>query len=293
MTDPLPETRPPSRLRDAGWAVLFLVLGTAIALVLSALVGMAAPLLTHGAPINPEAPRWLVIQTAIIIISFGLATWLIGRRVTKLTWEDLRWTPFDRAGKGWGTGLLLGVAAAAAAVLLSIPLGGARFLPDQGTFGDYLRQATLTTLILIPAALGEEIAFRGVAQVLLARVMGRWQAVVLLSVLFGLTHLFNPHPTVLAIANITLAGIFLGGAFYLPGGIWTAWGAHLGWNATLALTDAPVSGLPFTIPLINYDPGGPQWLTGGNFGPEGGAIGSCAIILGVAVVWRLMRRENA
>ena len=28
-------------------------------------------------------------------------------------------------------------------------------------------------------------------------------------------------------------------AFYRPG-IWTAWGAHLGWNATLALMDAPV-----------------------------------------------------
>jgi hypothetical protein len=185
------------------------------------------------------------------------------------------------------------MAAAAGAVLLSLPLGGARFLPDQGSVADYLRQATLTTLILAPAALGEEIAFRGVAQVLLARIMGRWGAIVLLSVLFGLAHLFNPNPTPLAITNITLAGIFLGAAFYLPGGIWTAWGAHLGWNATLALMDAPVSGLPFTIPLINYDPGGPQWLTGGGFGPEGGVLGSCAIILATAAVWRLTRRENA
>ena len=173
MTAPLPESRPPSRLRVAGWAVLFLALGTACALFLSALVGMAAPLLTSGAPIDPEAPRWLVIQTAIIILSFGFATWVIGRKAAKLTWEDLRWKPFENAGKGWGVGLLLGVAAAAVAVLLSLPLGGARFLSDQGSLADYLRQATLTTLILAPAALGEEIAFRGVAQVLLARVMGR------------------------------------------------------------------------------------------------------------------------
>ena len=293
MTEPLPDSRPPSRLRVAGWAVLFLTLGTFLALFLSALVGMAAPLLSSGAPIDPEAPRWLVIQTSIIILSFGFATWVIGRRAAKLTWEDLRWKPLENAGKGWGTGLLLGVAAAAVAVLLSLPLGGARFLPDQGSLADYLRQATLTTLILAPAALGEEIAFRGVAQVLLARVMGRWRAIILLSVLFGLVHLLNPNPTPLAIANITLAGIFLGAAFYLPGGIWTAWGAHLGWNATLALMDAPVSGLPFTIPLINYDPGGPRWLTGGSFGPEGGALGSFAIILGIATIWRLTRKESA
>jgi hypothetical protein len=74
-------------------------LGTACALVLSALVGMAAPLLTSGAPIDPEAPRWLVIQTAIIILSFGFATWVIGRRAAKLTWEDLRWKPLANAGK--------------------------------------------------------------------------------------------------------------------------------------------------------------------------------------------------
>ena len=256
-----PDTpRPPSRLRDAGWAVLFLTLGISIAVFLSAL---------------------------------GIATLVIGRKAAKLSWEDLRWKPVRLAGRGWTTGLLLGIGAAAVAMLLSLHLGGARFLPDQGSVTDYLRQAVLTTLVLAPAALGEEIAFRGVAQVLLARALGRWGAILLLSVLFGLSHLFNPNPTVLAITNIILAGIFLGATFYLPGGIWTAWGAHLGWNATLALLDAPVSGLPFTIPLINYDPGGPVWLTGGSFGPEVGAIASCSIVLGIAAVWRLMKKETA
>jgi hypothetical protein len=98
--------------------------------------------------------------------------------------------------------------------------------------------------------------------------------------------LFNPNPTALAISNITLAGVFLGAVFYMQGGIWAAWAAHLGWNATLALLDAPVSGLPFTIPLINYEPGGPQWLTGGGFGPEGGALASVAIIVATVIAWR-------
>ncbi|HEU5155343.1 MAG TPA: CPBP family intramembrane glutamic endopeptidase, partial [Gemmatimonadales bacterium] len=262
--------------------------------VLGTVLGYASGAFNHK-PVEGggESPNLLMVQAVATVLGFLFATWAVGRRATKLSWEDLRWKPFDMAGKGWGLGLVLGVVAAAAAVLLALPLGGARFSPDQGSFADYLRQGSLTTLILAPAALGEEIAFRGVAQVLLARIMGRWGAIVLLSVLFGLAHLFNPNPTPLAIANITLAGIFLGAAFYLPGGIWTAWGAHLGWNATLALMDAPVSGLPFTIPLINYDPGGPQWLTGGNFGPEGGALGSCAIILGIFAVMRLIRRGES
>ena len=32
-------------------------------------------------------------------------------------------------------------------------------------------------------------------------------------------------------------GILLGVAFYFPGGLWTAFGVHLGWNVTLAALD--------------------------------------------------------
>ena len=64
----------------------------------------------------------------------------------------------------------------------------------------------------------------------------------------------NPNVTPLGLGNIALAGIFLGLAFYAPGGIWTAWGAHLGWNALLAALDAPVSGLPFDIPFSTTRP---------------------------------------
>ena len=62
--------------------------------------------------------------------------------------------------------------------------------------------------------------------------------------------------------------------------MWTAFGAHLGWNATLAALAAPVSGLPFDIPYIDYRMGGPAWLTGGAFGPEGGLLATVALIGG-------------
>jgi hypothetical protein len=135
--------------------------------------------------------------------------------------------------------------------------------------------------------------FRGVGQVALARAIGRVRAVVLLSALFALAHLFNPNGTPLGLFNIGLAGLLLGFAFYLPGGIWTAWGAHFGWNAMLAALDAPVSGLPFEIPLIDYAPGGPQWLTGGTFGPEGGLLATTTLAIAVTVAWRWMGKEQA
>ena len=96
----------------------------------------------------------------------------------------------------------------------------------------------------------------------------------------------QPGITPLAVGNIALAGVFLGIAFYLPGGLWTATGAHLGWNATLAALAAPVSGLPFAMPWLDYRSGGPAWLSGGGFGPEGGLLGTAALVLATVGVWR-------
>lgn len=248
--------------------------------------------LTGGLAPDGTGPRLLLIQTLSGLAAFGGLTWLIGIRGLRLSLTDLRWRPADRALPGLGTGILLGALPAVLAIGLSLVAGGAEFVPDQGDVRGYLLQMGRTTLMLAPAALLEEIMFRGVGQVVLARALGRVRAVVLLSVVFSLAHLLNPNGTALGLFNIALAGVFLGLVFYLPGGIWTAWGAHLGWNATLAALDAPVSGLPFEIPLIDYAPGGPQWLTGGSFGPEGGLLATATLGLGTAIAWRWMRKEQ-
>jgi hypothetical protein len=129
--------------------------------------------------------------------------------------------------------------------------------------------------------------------VLLSEAFGRASAVIGLAVMFGLAHLFNPGATSLAIGNVALAGVFLGTVFYLPGGLWTATGAHLGWNATLAALAAPVSGLPFAMPWLDYRPGAPQWFTGGGFGPEGGLTATAVLAAGTILAARLTRKESA
>ena len=266
-------------VRAVGWVVVYLAAGlllTALPFVLyiryspapdtAALTGNSTALLLQG-----------VAQLAV----FGFLTWLIGRRVLKLSPAQLGWVSQGRE-KGFGRGLLGAMVLAGAALMLGVALGGARWLPDTGGVLDYLRNVGLTTSVLAPAALAEEVAFRGLPLVLLASVFGRGSAIVVMSLIFGLAHGLNPDVTPLAIGNVALAGVFLSLAFYAPGGIWTAWGAHLGWNATLAALDAPVSGLPFRIPLINFDPGTVTWLTGGSFGPEGGVAATVVLCAGCA-----------
>ncbi len=277
----------PSPVRAAGWALLYLGSGFVLMVVLT-IVGAK---LTGGLEAGSTGPRTLVIQTVSGLLAYGALTWAIGRRAIGLSWEELRWVPTAGAGKGFLLGLVLGSVPAALALGLSLLVGGAHFIPDSGSSQDYLVQVTRTALLLAPAALLEEVMFRGVGQVVLARAVGRVPALLFLSVLFAMAHLLNPNGTMLGMVNIALAGVMLGVAFYAPGGIWTAWGAHLGWNATLAAMDAPVSGLPFRIPLIDYQPGGPQWLTGGTFGPEGGLLATAMIALATAAAWRWSGKE--
>ncbi len=273
-------------LKAIGWSIAFGVEGFAIGLV--AAVGI-------GAVVTGEVdPNWFgaagllqaMVQGAGLIVGFGIATYHIGHRVVGRTWEELRWAGTAPRGRWFGRGFGVGGASAALAMVLGLAVAGASWTTGEGTFLGWLRSAGLTAAALSLPALSEEIIFRGVPLVLLAGVIGRWQAVVATSLLFGLAHLGNPDATLLGLANISLAGMLLGAVFFSPGGIWAAWGAHLGWNLSLAALGAPVSGLPLAIPLLEYNPGGPAWVSGGAFGPEGGILASVATIGAIILVSR-------
>ena len=270
-----------------GWSIAFVVL----TFILFGLLSFGGAMLAAGSPegaiewLGGTGPGPLLLQAAAMLLSTALFTWLIGIRVLRMTPADLRYT-VDRRAPGFAVGGLAGALAAGTALAIAVVLGAAEWTRDQGTALDYLQTGATTILVLAPAALSEEVLFRGVPLLLLAGVLGRGTAIVLVAVLFALAHLDNPNVTPLAIGNIALAGVFLGLAFYAPGGIWTAWGAHLGWNAMLAALDAPVSGVPFSIPLIDYEAGDPAWLTGGRFGPEGGLSSTLALTIAVLVARR-------
>jgi membrane protease YdiL (CAAX protease family) len=167
-------------------------------------------------------------------------------------------------------------------MLLGILVGDARWIADSGSFASYAGRIGLAFLILLPGAFFEELVFRGIPMAALNRVAGKGIAIGVTALLFALAHGTNPGVTTLGIGNICVAGVLLGVMFFAPGGIWTAIGLHLGWNWGLAALDAPISGLNLRIPLIDYVPGQPGWLTGGSFGPEGGVLAT--IVLAIATV---------
>ena len=275
------------RARAIGWSLCFLAGGYLVSLL--ALRSIPPLALLTG----PDGPLWLaLVQGVLLLAVFGVFSWLIGARALGLTAGDFGLQPVGRGLRGFGWGFLLGGGLAAVAMALATLLGRAAWRPDGGTPGQWLAAAGATGLVLFPAALAEEVMFRGVPLIALSRAFGRVPAIAVLALLFAVGHLWNPGITGLAAANIAIAGVFLGLAFFAPGGLWTATGAHLGWNLAIAALAAPVSGLPLPMPGIDYVAGEPGWLTGGSFGPEGGALAALCLIGGAALAARRGTRER-
>ena len=152
-------------------------------------------------------------------------------------------------------------------------------------------------LLLLVAAMGavgvsEELLVRGYALTNLAEgftaVLGRRgatvAAVAVTGLGFGALHTGNPNATALSFLTIALAGVMLGLGYVLTGSIALPVGLHVSWNLTHALLNLPVSGLDVGVYLVESEPVGPEYIHGGQFGPEGGLLGTAAALAGCSAI---------
>jgi hypothetical protein len=88
-----------------------------------------------------------------------------------------------------------------------------------------------------------------------------------------------------------VAGIFLGAVVYRTRSLWTATMAHFAWNLTLAVfLHAAVSGQEMPAGDYRVIDSGPDWATGGAWGPEGGAAAVVGMLTALALLLRWRRR---
>ena len=187
-------------------------------------------------------------------------------------------------------GFAFGAAMVSLAVL-AIAIGGTatfRWRMD----GAMLQAAAIQMAVFPIAALHEELMFRGYPFQRLIESIGAWPAVIILSLLFAVPHLYNPNSTIFAAFNTAAVGSLLGAAYLLTRSLWLPWGIHWGWNSVLAVGyGLSVSGFDTDGPVDGFA-AGPAWLTGGAYGIEGGASGSIAIVVGFGVLLWLVRRPG-
>ena len=276
------------RLKAAGWSIGFLGGGYLLGIVVLLLLSELFP------PLDPGSLAATAVEAAALLTGYGVLTWLVGIKALRLGVADLFGSPAGRwhGLRHFGWGSLVGAGLATLAMAAAVPLGHAAWRSDGGTIPQWLGMLVPTALVMLPAAFAEELAFRGVPLLTLSRGFGRIPALVALATLFSFAHSDNPGVSPLAFVNLALAGILLGVAFFTPGRLWSSTGVHLGWNLALAGLAAPVSGIPLPMPWLDYSPGAPAWLTGGGFGPEGGAIATLCILGGAFLAARRIRAEG-
>jgi hypothetical protein len=141
------------------------------------------------------------------------------------------------------------------------------------------------------AAFLEEVLFRGYMFQTLIQWITFLPATLVFSMLFAYSHFFNPHVTLLSLLNVTMAGIWLSIAYMKTRSLWLPFGLHLSWNfSQTSLYSFPTSGGSFEgEKLSDLIQTGPDWITGGAFGPEGGILTTIALI---ACTWYILKSKD-
>lgn len=186
---------------------------------------------------------------------------------------------------------------AGAIVLPSLALLTVGFLSvAEAPDGSSLLAAGNFAWILIPAALAEELLARGYVFALLRESWGWKPALFATSAAFGLLHVPNPGSNPQTILNVVLAGLFLGLVLLRFASLYAAWAAHAAWNLVMAAgLHTDVSGIAMgATPDYRIVDSGPDWLTGGAWGPEGGAAAALGLAVASVILMRpLLARRGA
>lgn len=286
---------PQTKLLRSGWrALAFLVV-----LTLPQWLGSA---LFHSSESQTsavfEASLAMIFTYAVLVAWVLLISWLCLRFLDRMSLRSLGFAFHPN----WWREILLGFAISAMMVTLIASVqgigGSTRFGPNSIWWAGgsisivglslVARDVLMALVLLILAGAFEELTFRGYAFQTLLRGMPPVVPILLLSIYFGLGHWGNPSRTFFSTVNTVLAGIWLAVAYLKTRSLWFPTALHFGWNWMMgAFFGLPVSGLLIPQhPILQLTSGSPIWLTGGDYGPEGGAAATIIILVSIFVIWR-------
>ena len=276
----------------SGWRVaVFIVSFIVCAQLGQVLLITAVAVITHRAFAELAATWWYsAAGHASILLSAMVIGWACGALFEELPFRALGCMP----APGWLRNFALGSAIGGLSLLLAAGLAvvsrGIYFSFDRAGAVTIGKTLGISLLVFLFAAATEEMLFRGYPLQTLARAQLAWVGVLLTSVPFAAVHLANPNVVPgFTLLNTALAGVWLALAYLRTRSLWLPFGLHWSWNWTQAsLLGLPVSGISriTPAPLLHAFNAGPDWLTGGEYGIEGGAACTVALLISTVIVWR-------
>ncbi|MBN1438951.1 MAG: CPBP family intramembrane metalloprotease [Anaerolineales bacterium] len=240
---------------------------------------------------------FLVMQFSVLLATLAVV-WPAGRFLDRRRFIGFgfhfskRWWADFAFGLGLG-GFLMGMVFLAELAAGWIRVEG--FLMTADGEGFFPLEILPPLAVFVCVGISEELYHRGYRMKNFSEgLKGFWlgatgaiaSAVILTSVFFGLMHSANPNVTVISVANLMAAGVFLALGYVFTGELALPIGLHITWNFFQGnVFGFPVSGLePIGASFLAIRQGGPDAVTGGAFGPEGGWIGVGAMLIGSLLI---------
>lgn len=249
--------------------------------------------------VNLLTPNNALEQTILLILAFGpifLLLWLW----LKLFEKRPLWTiglERDGAVIKYLRGMAVGLLMFGGAVALAAMFGFIEFEQDGPQQQGLAAVAGVLLVYLGWTVQGpaEEALTRGWLMPVIGARYRPWLGVLISSLVFATLHSLNPNLSLVAILNLFLFGLFAALYALLEGGLWGVFSLHAVWNwAQGNLLGLEVSGnIAPGGTLIDLKEAGPDVITGGAFGPEGGLAVTAVLLVGIAVVLALAARRAA
>jgi membrane protease YdiL (CAAX protease family) len=226
--------------------------------------------------ISPEAAG-----TPVLLVALLAATAIMTRLVNKKPFRAAGLPLARGSARDFALGCFLGLLMMAGIFLVEFALGYVSLASRGLGVADIIWTLATSGFLFAMAALAEELLFRGYPFQSLMQGLTFLPAALGTSVLFAAAHLRNPEISISGVVNIALAGMWLSIAYLKTRTLWLPFGLHFSWNlCQTTVFSLPTSGIRMEDRMLfSATQQGPDWVTGGSFGPEGGVLATIAIIL--------------
>jgi membrane protease YdiL (CAAX protease family) len=264
---------------------------TAIAVVFAVLVLALIPGQMLGRAIVrlfPSGDRPIaepIIQNATMFLPIYLGLWVWLQLVSKRPFRTLGLEPQHARQYALRGALMAGLMMAATAGLSIVR--GATFAPGllqtMGLTALGIRLVSLVTYFVQGPA--EEVLFRGWLLPVIGARYRPWIGVLVSSLIFSLAHAGTHGITLLGFLNLFLFGVFAAVYALAEGGVWGPGAWHAVWNWAMGdLLGFATDGTPHTGLLSSVRADGPEIISGGAFGLEGGLACTAVFLIAIAVI---------
>lgn len=233
-------------------------------------------------------PEWASVAEQLVLIFL-----LVAGYSSMGFWFDKQMRPMSEQGlpmrQDWGReaglGIALGWGLAAVPVLAMALIGGiATSVSLQlGNFG----WLAVDLLYFALAALAEEIAFRGYGFQCFERAVGGLGAALIYAAMYAILLAAIPGSSRASVLVGVFLTLLLSAAYVRTRALWVSWGINFAWKASRALLfGLAVMGVNSRSPIVQGNPMGPFWLTGGSFGLDASWFTVFVLLAALPVVFR-------